>query len=89
MGGGHSGLAAIGTRGPPPAVRRREEDARTKTSECQLTEEDIEDNQEKDSRTQYAVDTVGAWLKPLLPSSLATDHLQGNSPRPTPRSSLP
>lgn len=33
-----------------------------------LTEEDIEDDQEKESRTQYAVHTVGAWLKPLLPN---------------------
>ncbi len=32
-----------------------------------LSEEDIEDDREKESRVQYAVHTVGAWLKPLLP----------------------
>ena len=31
-----------------------------------LSEEDIEDDREKESRVQYAVHTVGAWLKPLL-----------------------
>jgi len=46
----------------PDEVRAVEVDAARR-----LTEEDIEDDREKESRALYAAHTVGAWLKPLLP----------------------